>query len=79
MAYVSIISISSNRKIEEQNEIKFEALTPDFLKKDKSFLKLSKKQAKELEAMRKRHGKERVLVQKTQCAAIEKLRKTKGK
>ncbi len=60
-------------------EIKFEPITPENVKQEKSFVKLTKKHQKELESLRKRQQKERTLVQKTQCSAIEKLVKAKGK
>ena len=60
-------------------EIKFDPITPDVVKKEKSFAKLTKKHQKELETLRKKQQKERTMVQKTQCAAIEKLVKCKGK
>jgi len=64
---------------EEKEEIKFDAITPELVKSDKSFVKLTKKHQKELEAMRKRQQKERSMVQKNQCSAIEKLVKSKGR
>lgn len=60
-------------------EIKFDAITPDVVMKEKSFAKLTKKHQRELEALRKKQQKERTMVQKAQCAAIEKLVKCKGK
>ena len=60
-------------------EMKFDPITPDVVKKEKSFVKLTKKHQKELDSLRKKHQKERTMVQKTQCAAIEKLVKCKGK
>ena len=60
-------------------EIKFDAITPDVVKKEKSFIKLTKKHQKELDSLRKKHQKERTIVQKNQCTAIEKLVKCKGK
>ena len=60
-------------------EMKFDPITPEVVKKEKSFVKLTKKHQKELESLRKRQQKERTLVQKNQCAAIEKLVKSKGK
>lgn len=69
----------SNKKPEEREEIKFEPITPENVKGEKGFIKLTKKHQKELESMRKRHLKERTMVQKTQCSAIEKLVKSKGK
>merc|ERR1719219_1052677 len=67
------------KKTEEKEEIKFDPITPDVVKKEKSFVKLTKKHQKELDSLRKKHQKERTMVQKTQCAAIEKLVKCKGK
>lgn len=58
-------------------DLKFEALTADSLRTEKGYGKATKKQQKELEAMRKKHSKERLLIQKQQCVAIEKL--VKGK
>ena len=60
-------------------EIKFDPITPEVVKKEKSYAKLTKKHQKELESLRKRQQKERTMVQKNQCAAIEKLVKCKGK
>ena len=60
-------------------EQKFDPITPDLVKSDKSFSKLTKKHQKELDTMRKKQQKERSMVQKTQCTAIEKLVKSKGR
>jgi phosphatidylinositol phospholipase C beta len=64
---------------EEREESKFRALTADALKTEKVFAKMLKKHEKELDALRKRHEKERGVVQKSQCGAIEKLVKAKGR
>ncbi|KAF4526440.1 hypothetical protein B566_EDAN015072 [Ephemera danica] len=61
----------------EDEEIKFEDITLESLKSEKSFAKVVRKQQKELEVLRKRQQKERLAVQKQQCTAIEKL--VKGK
>jgi len=66
-------------KAEEKEELKFDSITPDVVKKEKSFIKLTKKHQKELDSLRKKHQKERTIVQKNQCTAIEKLVKCKGK
>jgi phosphatidylinositol phospholipase C beta len=58
-------------------DMKFEALTADSLRAEKGYNKATKKQQKELESMRKRHAKEKLVIQKQQCVAIEKL--VKGK
>uniref|UniRef100_T1JJX1 Phosphoinositide phospholipase C n=1 Tax=Strigamia maritima TaxID=126957 RepID=T1JJX1_STRMM len=60
---------------EKKDEVKFETITIDCLKGEKAFLKLIKKQQKEVEMMKKKHHKERLGVQKVQCAAIDKLLK----
>ena len=58
-------------------DLKFEPITADSLRLEKGFAKATKKQQKELEALRKRQLKERLTVQKNQCNAIEKF--VKGK
>jgi phosphatidylinositol phospholipase C beta len=57
--------------------LNLEAITADTLRNEKGYAKATKKQQKELETMRKKHSKERLLVQKGQCVSIEKL--VKGK
>lgn len=57
--------------------MKFEPITVESLRNDKSYQKLMRKQQKHLESVRKRHQKERNAVQKQQCTAIEKLIKEK--
>ncbi len=61
------------------DEYKFEPITAESLKNEKAFLKVMKKHLKELESLRKRQQKERNLVQKSQCGAIEKIVKNKGR
>ncbi|XP_047508665.1 1-phosphatidylinositol 4,5-bisphosphate phosphodiesterase isoform X2 [Pieris napi] len=63
----------------KEEPLVFEPITVESLQQDKGFLKTSKKQQKDLEAMRKRHAKEKMLLQKQQCAAIEKMIKGKNK
>ena len=84
MSTITVIWSSSlfsgaGKKVEEKEEHKFDPLTAEGLKSEKGFAKLTKKHVKELEALRKKHQKERGVVQKTQCTAIEKLVKSKGK
>ncbi|XP_046981593.1 1-phosphatidylinositol 4,5-bisphosphate phosphodiesterase isoform X2 [Schistocerca americana] len=64
---------------EKKEDLKFEPITVDSLRAEKGFQKTARKQQKELEALRKRQLKERLAVQKQQCAAIEKLIKGKNK
>eukprot|EP00095_Tigriopus_kingsejongensis_P003368 snap_masked-scaffold153_size302544-processed-gene-0.0 protein:Tk03368 transcript:snap_masked-scaffold153_size302544-processed-gene-0.0-mRNA-1 annotation:"phospholipase beta isoform" len=73
------VSVPPKKKPEERDEQKFDPITPDSLKSEKAFVKVLKKNQKELDTLRKSHAKERASVQKTQCAAIEKLVKSKGK
>merc|ERR1712156_1049909 len=66
----------SSQKKEEKDDLRLEPITAESLKSEKAFIKITKKHQKELEVMRKKHQKERTSVQKTQCAAIEKLAKS---
>lgn len=54
-----------------------EPINLETLRSQKNFMKATKKQQKELEAMRKRHAKERLSIQKQQCSAIDKASKGK--
>nr|XP_040581818.1 1-phosphatidylinositol 4,5-bisphosphate phosphodiesterase-like isoform X2 [Lepeophtheirus salmonis] len=64
---------------DEKEEMKFDPITAESLKSEKGFLKTVRKHQKELDTLRKKHIKERTAVQKTQCNAIEKLIKSRGK
>lgn len=55
----------------------FEPITVESLRQEKGFQKTGRKQQKELDMLRKRHAKEKMAIQKAQCAAIEKLIKGK--
>ncbi|ALC48869.1 norpA [Drosophila busckii] len=68
-------------KEEEKKEppLVFEPVTLESLRHEKGFQKVGKKQLKELDTLRKKHGKERTSVQKTQNAAIDKLIKGRSK
>ncbi|XP_072948758.1 1-phosphatidylinositol 4,5-bisphosphate phosphodiesterase [Epargyreus clarus] len=66
-------------KKKEEPPLVFEPVTVESLQKDKNFLKTGKKQQKDLETMRKRHQKEKMTLQKQQCAALEKMIKGKNK
>lgn len=59
--------------------IVFDPITLESLRQEKGFQKIAKKQTKELDALKKKHVKERASLQKTQNAAIEKLIKGKSK
>ena len=75
MSSSKIPGLSSQKK-EEKDDLRLEPITAESLKSEKAFIKITKKHQKELEVMRKKHQKERTSVQKTQCAAIEKLAKS---
>ncbi|GBP10744.1 1-phosphatidylinositol 4,5-bisphosphate phosphodiesterase [Eumeta japonica] len=69
-------------KVEEKKEeppLVFDPITVESLRQEKGFVKTGRKQQKELEAMRKRHTKEKLAMQKQQCSAIEKMIKGKSK
>lgn len=63
----------------EEPPLVFEPITVDSLRQEKGFQKTAKKQQKDLDALKKKHTKERMGVQKTQNSAIEKLIKGKSK
>lgn len=55
----------------------FEPITVESLRLEKGFAKTGRKQQKELDAMHKRHSKEKALMQKAQCSSLEKVIKGK--
>lgn len=75
-------SKTAKAKPEEEKKVedlKFEEVTLETLKNEKAFQKTQRKQQKELDALRKKHLKEKLAIQKQQCAAIEKAVKGKNK
>ena len=56
-----------------------EPVSIENLKNDKSYLKLLRKQQKALEVIRRKNSKEKQIIQKQQCSAIDKLVKQNGK
>lgn len=66
------------KKLEEP-PIVFDPVTLDSLRQEKGFQKIAKKQTKEVDALKKKHIKERTSLQKTQNSAIEKVIKGKSK
>lgn len=60
-------------------DIKFEVVTRDKLCQEKLFLKLLRKQQKDVELMKKRHQKERGLMQRAHCTVVDKLVATHDK
>jgi len=55
------------------DDIGFEPVTVESLRADKVFVKLVKKQQKELESLNKMHVKERSTLQKQQCTVVDKM------
>ena len=58
-------------------ELKFDPINVESLRKDKNFIKANKKGVKDLETMQKKHTKEKEAMMKNHCTAIEKLAKGK--
>lgn len=71
----------AEKKAEKKEEppLVFEPITIDSLRQEKGFVKTARKQQKELDAVRKKHAKERMALQKTQNGSIERLIKGKSK
>ncbi|KAL8559637.1 1-phosphatidylinositol 4,5-bisphosphate phosphodiesterase beta-4 [Nucella lapillus] len=62
------------KNVEKKAEdMKFEAVTRDRLCGEKLYMKLLRKQQKDLELMKKRHQKERALMQRAHCTVVDKL------
>ena len=57
----------------QAEDVGFEAITADFLRMDRVFVKLVKKQQKELDVLNKRHLKERSTLQKQHCTVVDKM------
>ena len=51
----------------------FDPITPELLRTNKAFLKLQKRQQKELETLKKKHDKEKSGMQKQHCVVIDKV------
>ncbi|CAH1098948.1 unnamed protein product [Psylliodes chrysocephalus] len=78
------IEVTSDKPAEkkekkEEPKLVFEPITIETIKQDKAFQKTTKKQQKEYDTLKKKQTKEKLGVQKTQCAAIDKLIKGKNK
>lgn len=54
-------------------DFKLEPINIETLRLEKGFQKTAKKQQKELDILRKKHLKEKGLIEKAQCSAIEKI------
>ena len=60
-------------------DAKFEAVTRERLCGEKLYIKLLRKQQKDMEMMKKRHQKERALMQRAHCTVVDKLVATHDK
>jgi len=63
----------------KREELKFDPINVETLRKDKGFIKANKKGTKDLEAMQKKQLKEKETMMKNHCSAIEKIAKGKKK
>ena len=54
-------------------ELSFEVIHRETLKLDKVYIKLLRKQCKELESNKKKHQKERSIMQRQHCLVVDKL------
>nr|KAG5711930.1 hypothetical protein BaRGS_026371 [Batillaria attramentaria] len=71
---------STNAKKDEKKEdVRFEVVTRDRLCQEKLFQKLLRKQQKDMEMMKKRHQKERAIMQRAHCTVVDKLVATHDK
>ncbi|XP_059156311.1 1-phosphatidylinositol 4,5-bisphosphate phosphodiesterase beta-4-like isoform X2 [Physella acuta] len=68
-------STAAGKKDERKGpeEMIFEAITRDKLMSEKIYLKLLRKQPKDLELLKRRHQKERSMMQKAHCTVVDKL------
>ncbi|CAL1280662.1 unnamed protein product [Larinioides sclopetarius] len=57
---------------DKKDDFKIEPISSESLKTEKAFLKLMRKQQKELDSLRRKHHKEKTVIQKQQCSAIDK-------
>ncbi|XP_064623819.1 1-phosphatidylinositol 4,5-bisphosphate phosphodiesterase beta-4-like isoform X4 [Lineus longissimus] len=61
------------KKEEKKDEMLFDPVTPELLRTEKMFVKILKKQQKEMETLKKRHNKERSAMQKQHCMVVDKM------
>ncbi|KAK7603889.1 hypothetical protein V9T40_004162 [Parthenolecanium corni] len=73
----------SKSKKEEEKKVEeiitFEPITLETLRNEKAFKKTGQKQQKDLDALRKKQLKEKLVIQKAQCTTIEKAIKGRSK
>lgn len=63
----------TKKEDEKKDDFRIEPITAESLKGEKAFIKLTRKQQKELETLRRKHHKEKTAVQKQQCSAVDKI------
>ena len=51
----------------------FDTITPELLRTDKVLLKLLRKQQRELELLKKKHGKEKSVILKQHCTVVDRM------
>lgn len=57
----------------KKEEFGYDPVTVEVLRSDRQFVKLVKKQHKDLDAMKKRHAKDRVVLQRQHCTVFDKM------
>ncbi|XP_013393655.1 1-phosphatidylinositol 4,5-bisphosphate phosphodiesterase beta-4 [Lingula anatina] len=69
------LSFSASKKglQEEKKNLGFEPITTDSLRQEKAYVKLLKKEQKELEMLKKKHQKDKSIMQKQHCTVVDKL------
>lgn len=77
---VSVISLPQTpnatftlERKDRREEASFEPITTEILRNDKQFVKLIKKQQKDLESVTKHHAKEKSQLQKQHCMVVDKM------
>ncbi|XP_055878716.1 1-phosphatidylinositol 4,5-bisphosphate phosphodiesterase beta-4-like isoform X1 [Biomphalaria glabrata] len=73
----SVTGKKDDRRVPE--EMIFEAITREKLTLEKIYFKLLRKQAKDLEMLKRRHQKERSMMQRAHCTVVDKLVATHDK
>ncbi|KAG8201636.1 hypothetical protein JTE90_012705 [Oedothorax gibbosus] len=64
---------------DKKDDFKIEPITSETIKQEKAFQKLMRKQQKELDSQRRKQHKEKTVIQKQQCSAIDKtIKNIKG-
>nr|ABJ96343.1 phospholipase C beta [Chaetopterus pergamentaceus] len=67
------VQFVEKKKEKGSDDFVFDPITPELLRTDKAFIKLLRRQQKELETLKKKHQKERSSMQKQHCTVIDKM------